>query len=175
MRVNRIGARSAAERIGKGCRQRSRLRRGREVSLEARRVRIDGIDVLSYEYPRLEIEVRCGKGTYIRSLARDLGQRLGCGGYVETLRRTRVGPFRVEEAVSLDDDGVTARAKVLPVSAALAELPRVVIADANHVFKTETHEPASLSGQQIMMAYADEGHDLAGGIVDSIVAFVSAK
>jgi tRNA pseudouridine55 synthase len=105
-------------------------RRGRGVVLEARRVRIDGIDVVSYDYPRLEIEVRCGKGTYIRSLARDLGERLGCGGYVETLRRTRVGPFRVEDALSLVADAATARAKVLPMSAALGDLPRVTIADA---------------------------------------------
>jgi tRNA pseudouridine55 synthase len=105
-------------------------RRGRDVALEARRVRIDGIDVLAYDYPRLEIEVRCGKGTYIRSLARDLGESLGCGGYVETLRRTRVGPFRVNDALPLDADAATARAKVLPVSAALGELPRVAIVDA---------------------------------------------
>jgi tRNA pseudouridine55 synthase len=105
-------------------------RRGREVALEARRVRVYGIDVLAYDYPRLEIEVRCGKGTYIRSLARELGERHGCGGYVESLRRTRVGPFRVEDAVPLDADPAAARAKVLPVSAALAELPRVTLDDA---------------------------------------------
>ena len=52
---------------------------------------------------------------------------------------------------------------------------RVVIANANHVFKTETRDPASLSAQQITMSYADGGHDLAGGLVDSIAAFVSAK
>jgi tRNA pseudouridine55 synthase len=106
-------------------------RRGREVDLAARRVRVEGIDVLAYDYPRLEIEVRCGKGTYIRSLARDLGERLGCGGYIESLRRTRVGPFRVEEAVTLDaGDAVT---RVLALSAALAELPRVTLDDATAV------------------------------------------
>jgi tRNA pseudouridine55 synthase len=105
-------------------------RGGREVALAARRVRVHGIDVLAYEYPRLEIEVRCGKGTYIRSLARDLGERLGCGGYVEALRRTRVGPFRAEEAVPLDADPATARAKLLPVSAAVSDLPRVTLDDA---------------------------------------------
>lgn len=106
-------------------------RRGREVALESRRVRVHGIDVLAYEYPRLEIEVRCGKGTYVRSLARDLGERLGCGGYVETLRRTRVGPFAADDAVSLDADAAAARAKLLPVSAAVSELPRVTLGDAD--------------------------------------------
>jgi tRNA pseudouridine55 synthase len=119
----------SAAKVG-GRRAYDLARRGRDVTLEARRVRIDAIDVQTYDYPRLEIEVRCGKGTYIRSLARDLGERLGCGGYIESLRRTRVGPFRVEDAVPLEAEAATARAKVLPVSAALGELPRVMIADA---------------------------------------------
>jgi tRNA pseudouridine55 synthase len=102
-------------------------RRGEEVTLAARRVRIDGIDVLRYEYPEGDLEVRCGKGTYIRSLARDLGERLGCGGFVQVLRRTRVGPFRVEDAVALDVDAVTARGRLLPLAMALADLPGVTL------------------------------------------------
>ena len=88
-----------------------------------------GIDVLKYEYPWLDLEVRCGKGTYIRSLARDLGERLGCGGLVQTLRRTRVGPFVAEDAVPLDADAVTARSRLRPMDEAVAELPRVVLSD----------------------------------------------
>jgi tRNA pseudouridine55 synthase len=102
-------------------------RRGAEVALEARTVRIDGIDVLSYAWPRLELEVRCGKGTYLRSLARDLGQRLGCGGLIETLRRTRVGPFTAEDAVPLDAAAAVALARLRPPAAAVAELPRVEV------------------------------------------------
>jgi tRNA pseudouridine55 synthase len=105
-------------------------RRGEEVSLRPRRVHVYGLDVLAYDYPRLDVEVRCGKGTYVRSLARDLGERLGCGGYVEALRRTRVGPFAVEDAVSLDVEPAAARAKLLPVSAAVSELPRVTVGAA---------------------------------------------
>jgi tRNA pseudouridine55 synthase len=102
-------------------------RAGREVRLEARRITIHAIEVVRYAYPELELEVRCGKGSYIRSLARDLGQRLGCGGYVQTLRRTCVGPFRVEDALTLDADAVTARAKVRPTREAVAELPSVTL------------------------------------------------
>src|SRR5262245_34951760 len=98
-------------------------RRGAEVALQARPVRIDEIDVLSYAWPRLELEVRCGKGAYMRSLARDLGERLGCGGLIQTLRRTRVGPFAVEEAVPLDAEAAVARARLQPLAAAVAELP----------------------------------------------------
>ena len=55
-------------------------RAGREVRLAARRITIYSIDVVRYAYPDLVLEVRCGKGTYVRSLAHDLGERLGCGG-----------------------------------------------------------------------------------------------
>jgi tRNA pseudouridine55 synthase len=100
-------------------------RRGHEVSLTPRRVRVYCIDVLAFAYPHLELEVRCGKGTYIRSLARDLGERLGCGALVTALRRTRVGPFAAEGALTLEADPATARSRLLPVSAAVAGLPRV--------------------------------------------------
>src|SRR5207247_1839966 len=67
-------------------------RRGQAPDLAARTVHIDGIDVFEFAYPNLKLEVDCGKGTYIRSLARDLGERLGCGAYLASLRRTRIGP-----------------------------------------------------------------------------------
>jgi tRNA pseudouridine55 synthase len=104
-------------------------RRGQEVMLRPRPVVIHQIDVLRYEYPHLELEVHCGKGTYIRSLARDLGDRLGCGALVETLRRTRVGPFKAEGAISLETDPTTVPAHVLPIELAVAELPRLVLAE----------------------------------------------
>lgn len=100
-------------------------RRGRDVALQARRVRVDAIALLAYEYPRLSLEIRCGKGTYVRSLVRDLGEQLGCGALVESLRRIRIGPFCVQGAVSPDADPATARAALQPLAAAVAELPRV--------------------------------------------------
>lgn len=75
---------------------------GRPVNLRPRRTSIERIDLLSFRPPLVEIEVRCGKGTYIRTLADDLGRRLGCGGHLVALRRTAVGPFDVEEAVSIE-------------------------------------------------------------------------
>lgn len=100
-------------------------RSGRELTLTARTVEVYRIEVLAYDYPLLEVEVHCGKGTYIRSLARDLGERLGCGALVESLRRTLVGPFSAEHAVPLDADASTARGRVVPPEAAVAELPRL--------------------------------------------------
>lgn len=106
-------------------------RRGQEVALPARRVRIYRIDLVDYAYPHLQLLVHCGKGTYIRSLARDLGEKLGCGALVQTLRRTRVGPFDVAAAISLDADVETARAQLLPLALAVCDLPRLTLpADA---------------------------------------------
>jgi tRNA pseudouridine55 synthase len=116
---------SAAKVAGR--RAHALARRGEDVSLGSRSVRIDAIDVHRYDYPDLEVEVRCGKGTYIRSLARDVGRALGCGAFVQALRRTRVGPFTAEAAARLDLPPEEARRRLLPLEAAVAELPRVVL------------------------------------------------
>jgi tRNA pseudouridine55 synthase len=76
----------------------------------------------------VELEVDCGSGTYIRSIARDLGETLGCGGLVDVLVRTRIGPFRLEEAVAFDAiaaDSVSALLR--PAVEAVAGLPRKVL------------------------------------------------
>jgi tRNA pseudouridine55 synthase len=78
-------------------------RKGREVEMALRPVRIDELEVVSYAWPVLTIRVRCGKGTYIRSLARDIGAALGAGGMLTDLRRTRIGRFNVADAIALDD------------------------------------------------------------------------
>jgi tRNA pseudouridine55 synthase len=108
-----------------GARAHELARGGKEVTLAARTVRIDAIHLLGYEWPFLDVEIDCGKGTYIRSIARDLGAKLGCGGMVDTLRRTRVGPFTADAGVGLDASPEQVQAKLLPMSAAVAGLPRV--------------------------------------------------
>jgi len=61
-------------------------------------VTIRDIKLIKYDWPNLEFEVSCSSGTYIRAIARDLGDRLGCGAYLTQLRRTRIGPYRIEDA-----------------------------------------------------------------------------
>ena len=78
-------------------------RRGQEVGLASRRVTIKSFRLLSYQHPVLAVHVECSKGTYIRALARDLGSRLGCGAYVEQLRRIQSGSFHVNESMQLED------------------------------------------------------------------------
>jgi tRNA pseudouridine55 synthase len=102
-------------------------RRGAEVKLDARPVTVHSIAVRKYEWPHLDLAVECGKGTYIRSIARDVGDALGVGGLVQTLRRTHVGPFTADSGLSLDATAEQVRAKLRPMGEAVAELPRVTL------------------------------------------------
>jgi tRNA pseudouridine55 synthase len=92
-------------------------RLGRAPKLSARTVRIDSIELLSYYWPLLGIRVRCGRGTYIRALARDIGEKLNVGGYLTALRRTSIGDFDISSSVSLETlalQGVAAHIQPIP-------------------------------------------------------------
>jgi tRNA pseudouridine55 synthase len=78
-------------------------RKGEEVAREERPVTIHRLDLVSFEGDEAEIVVRCSKGTYVRTLAHDIGKRLGPGAYLKTLRRTRSGAFAVADARALPD------------------------------------------------------------------------
>ena len=80
------------------------MRKGNEVELTAKTIHIDTIEVTHFDADAMTLSVRvvCGKGTYIRSLARDIGQALGTGAYLTALRRTRVGSVKVEECIDFD-------------------------------------------------------------------------
>lgn len=103
-------------------------RDGIEVERQPRTIEIHELRREHFEGDRLVISVTCSKGTYIRTLAADIGRALGCGAYLVALRRTAVGRFRLEEAVgleALEGAGVAgARAKLMPVEALVEELPR---------------------------------------------------
>ncbi len=136
-------------------------RQGEELELSAKTVQVYGIDVLGYEPPFLDLEVTCGKGTYIRSLGRDLGERLGCGALVQTLRRLRVGPFTTDNAVSLDADAETARAQLRPLEEAVAELPAVTLAEPELKRLRQGQGIALANGDGVEIAVFDERKRLA--------------
>jgi tRNA pseudouridine55 synthase len=101
-------------------------RAGQDVDLSARAVKIDRIDLLSYAWPFLELEIDCGGGTYIRSIARDLGDSLGCGALVTVLTRTRIGAFLLSDAIdpsSLAPESIPRLMR--PPAMAVADLPRL--------------------------------------------------
>ncbi|MGC8643350.1 MAG: tRNA pseudouridine(55) synthase TruB [Isosphaeraceae bacterium] len=117
----------------KGQRAYDLARSGREVTLAPRPVRIDRIEIVNYHWPHLELEIDCGGGTYIRSIARDLGAELGCGGLIETLVRTRIGNFRIEDGVDSSSLTRTTLAAYLhPLIAAVPDLPTLNL-DAGQV------------------------------------------
>ncbi len=119
--MQRPPARSAVK-IG-GVRAYTLSRRGQAVEPAARPVEVIDIELASYRWPIAELLVHCGKGTYIRSLARDLGSALGTGGHCRTLRRLAIGPFTEAEARRLDDlPEEIGGGEVIPVDEALARL-----------------------------------------------------
>ena len=103
-------------------------RAGKEVERKARRVRILELEILEMRLPVVKLRVVCSKGTYIRTLCSDIGQKLGCGGAMQSLQRTKVGRFRLEDALTLGelqqlkDSGELERV-VQPVDSLFEETP----------------------------------------------------
>lgn len=79
-----------------------KARKGEEVEREPRFIRVMSWDLLKLELPRFDFRLRCSKGTYVRTLAHDLGQKLGCGAHLAALRRTAVGGFNVSAALTIE-------------------------------------------------------------------------
>ena len=108
-----------------------RARRGEEVTPKAVPVRVHSIRLLALEGDRIHVRVHCGAGTYVRTLANDLGQAVGCPAHLAALRRLSSGPFGVEEALPWDDleqgTGADVAARILPPEEMLPEWPAVVV------------------------------------------------
>ncbi|MCD7098700.1 tRNA pseudouridine(55) synthase TruB [Stenotrophomonas sp. MMGLT7] len=110
----------------------AKARRGEAIEAPEREVQVHAIEVLEHAGERLRLRVTCGSGTYIRSLARDLGEALGCGAHIAALRRLWVDPFRQPRMVTLDElrdalaaDEDAAGPWLLPLAAGLAGHPRI--------------------------------------------------
>jgi len=109
-----------------GKRAHSLARQGAEVDLPARTVRVDTISILDYEHPSLRLRIRCGSGTYIRSLGRDLARAVGTCAVMSELCRTAIGSFRRQDAIpphALDAQNI--RRSLLPLSMAVESMSRV--------------------------------------------------
>lgn len=114
-----------------------RVRSGEAVEMKTRKVTINRFQLVGFEPPDVSFEVSCSSGTYVRSLARDLGEDLGTGCHLDQLRRTKVGALSVDHAVGLDDlaDGKTPDGAWVTPSEVLWNLPRVSVdsAEALHL------------------------------------------
>ncbi len=141
-------------------------RRGQTVEREPRRVEIYRLDLTAWEPPELTLEVLCSTGTYIRALARDLGEALGCGAHLTGLVRLASGDFRLEDAAELD--AVTPERLpdlLLPPDAALQRYPALYLSDAeaNAVRhgRDILHVAQDLSCMTLARAYGPDGRLLA--------------
>jgi tRNA pseudouridine55 synthase len=111
----------------KGERLYKKARRGEDVDRPARRVTVYALAMTGFEegdHPAATLDVRCSAGTYVRTLVNDLGERLGCGAHLETLRRVEAGGFSIEEAIGLDD---VTPAALRPLVDAVGMLTRVEV------------------------------------------------
>lgn len=109
-----------------------RARRGEVIDLEPRRVTVYELALLAFDGVTAQLRIACSAGTYIRSIAHDLGQALGCGGHLSSLRRTAVGPFQVDQAVTMEQLAAAGdgwRAHLIPADALVAHLDCVVLDD----------------------------------------------
>ena len=87
----------------KGKRAYAMARKGQEVKLEPVKVKVHELELLDYKWPTLKLRILCGKGFYVRSLARDLGEKLGTGGYLSVLQRSKVGKYDLSQATTIEE------------------------------------------------------------------------
>lgn len=133
-RIEQVPPAFSAVRV-EGQRAYKLARRGDEVVLQPKTVEVHRLEVVRFEPPELTLDIECGSGTYIRSIGRDLGERLGCGAVMSALSRTRIGPFERSQAIPLDQlKAETLADRLLPCSMAAAHLPAYVC-DAEDVSK----------------------------------------
>jgi len=165
-----------------GQRAYARVRAGEDVQLAERPVTVSSFELLSSTsrdgFLDLDVRVNCGSGTYIRALARDLGAALGVGAHLTVLRRTRIGPFRIEAARLLDDLDV-ARDLIAPADAATRLLDRLDLTeqqaiDLGHGKRIDVESTDKLTAP--IAAIAPDGRlvglvELHGGRAKSILNF----
>jgi tRNA pseudouridine55 synthase len=140
----------SAKKVG-GIRAYKLARQQKPVPLSAVPVTAHALELLGFDGETIRVRVRTSPGFYVRSLAHDIGARLGCGGYLESLRRTRSGRFTLEEATplaELEHDPPGARDRLVPLDRLLAELPSVLVTErgAQRVAHGNFLRPGDLTG-----------------------------
>jgi tRNA pseudouridine55 synthase len=145
-------------------------RAGVELPRKARRVEFSRLEIINWQLPLLTLEVECSKGTYIRSLAHDLGQKLGCGAHLSNLVRLKSGPFHIGDAVSvskLEDafqQGYWAEL-VYPMDVAVLHLPAIIVDEESEKAVINGRPLALTQGievsEKICRAYSKDGRFIA--------------
>ncbi len=160
----------------KGERAYALARRGEPVTLAPREVVISALELVSYKWPHASLRIVCSKGTYIRSLAHDIGATLGCGGLMDSLARTRVGEVRLADCVALD--ALTPdnwREFLIPPRRLLTHLPELVVSP-DEVRKIQLGQrivrPAGVTAEGVLLLIDSQGALVALGTYDAQTAQV---
>ncbi len=131
-------------------------REGQAVELKSRPVEIYELKIASYTYPELRLTMRCGSGTYVRSLGRDLAESLGTGAVMSALRRTAIGDFAVGEGLDIEQlDGELIEKSLVAPLAAVAHLPRLELTESQQV-ELQHGRLISVEGTSIIPKSPDE-------------------
>lgn len=158
-------------------------RQGIEVPRQPRRIKIYSLNILRWERPRLWIDVSCSKGTYIRTLAHDIGQTLGCGAHLSYLIRTGTGEFTLEESVTIKEVQKAIGEKglaelLLPIDWGIGTFPKVMIKEeilkkALNGVKLQAGDyekyPENLSFGQLIRVYSRDRFISLSKVVDPVV------
>lgn len=153
-------------------------RRGESIDIKSRTVTIYSLELLEYQYPKINIRVGCSTGTYIRALGRDIGATLGTGAYVSALRRTAIGKFDIQDASHLDKLSTGSLSTLLqPAETLVAHLPALTLDDKNvaqlQQGKAVTGDYSALPPHQPIAVFNDS-HQLVGiGIYKATTSVLS--
>jgi len=144
-------------------------RKGKDVKLKARQIKVHSIRLTAFEYPNFQLEIECGTGTYVRSLGRDIGARVGSAAIMTALQRTSIGPFLIHEAIDVSElDAQNISQNLLPVDHCLQDLERVVLNDA--------HARGLIDAQPVHLpAYADSDRVVAVDKHDRVLAVLHRR
>jgi tRNA pseudouridine55 synthase len=156
---------SALKRDGRALYEYARA--GIELERAARRVTIHSLDIVEWQAAKLVIDVDCSKGTYVRTLAEDLGEALGCGAHLSALRRTGCGAMSVDDALTLDELAAMSEserdARLLSADALLADRPAVRLADEDAArFLTGLRRRVNLPDADLVRVYGPEARAFLG-------------
>ncbi len=164
-------------------------REGAEVEIEPRRVVIHDIEIVSIQIPYVKIRVGCSKGTYIRSLFNDIGEKLGCGAHMTSLIRTKSGYFSVDDAITLDKlekmDVKAIAGKLYPTDFPLKDFPKILIdpdskkylVNGNVLYGRNLMEPIDplAEGQKVLLYCLDRFYGIGEIIVEDKINKIKPK
>jgi len=153
----------SAKKIG-GVPAHKLARKNRVVEMRSARVEIREFEIVAIHPPLMEFRVVCSPGTYIRSLAHDLGQRLGCGAHLTALRRTRSGEFRIEDALHLNH---VSSGDLIPMECLLEFMPRLEVSESDEAKVLHGNQIRGEADAQFARIFNKKGEFLAVASIES--------